>query len=63
MNDEIEIPWRDVTCHTEGCHNADVTIRMQCVEHVICGSCMNTITDVVIASDPSESEEPDEHQE
>ena len=38
----------NVTCHTSGCENCDITITMQTEATVFyCGVCGNEITDVV----------------
>lgn len=39
----------DVTCHTEGCENAEIVIRVSAVAdspHVVCGPCGIQIEDV-----------------
>jgi hypothetical protein len=39
----------DVTCHTAGCENAEITIRVSAVAdapHVVCGPCGIQIEDV-----------------
>jgi hypothetical protein len=40
----------DVTCHTEGCENAELSIEIPSYDQqptVICGACSQQITDVV----------------
>lgn len=42
-----EVPvLRDATCHTPGCENEGLTIRMPLVSTVICGGCGNFIDSV-----------------
>jgi hypothetical protein len=37
-----------VTCHTDGCENENITIPFtDAAETVLCGGCMNEITDKV----------------
>jgi len=38
----------DLTCHTEGCANQDIAIRLETDANAFyCGPCGNEITDVV----------------
>lgn len=50
-NDEEQFIFvkRDVTCHTDGCFNAEIKISVIGVENsvVICGVCAKEITDII----------------
>jgi hypothetical protein len=48
--DNFELAQFNVTCHTEGCENTEITIEVSAVAeapHVICGPCGIQIEDVV----------------
>ncbi len=48
--DNLEISEFDVTCHTAGCENAEIVIRVSAVTdspNVYCGPCGIQIEDVV----------------
>ncbi len=50
-NEELPTSIYDVTCRTEGCENADITIRVPAdpvTPFVVCGACSTTIGDVVL---------------
>lgn len=45
----------NVTCHTEGCENADIVIEISSFDEVptvVCGPCAVQITDVVVKPTP-----------
>lgn len=44
--DDIELPLRTVTCHTEGCENENIPITFPCFDTVVCGCCGQLITDI-----------------
>lgn len=47
--DNVEFTEFNVTCHSAGCENADITIRVNAVAdnpYVVCGPCGNQIEDV-----------------
>lgn len=42
---EANLTPERVTCHTEGCDNAEIPIKIMAAEHVVCGVCSQPITD------------------
>jgi hypothetical protein len=52
--DDIEFSEYNVTCHTEGCQNAEITLLITAptVEpYILCGVCGIEITDVVLVTE------------
>ena len=48
--DNLELSEFDVTCHTAGCENAEIAIRVKAVAeelNVFCGPCGIQIEDVI----------------
>jgi hypothetical protein len=48
--DDVTYAEFDVTCHTAGCENSEITIRVNAVAdapNVVCGPCGIQIEDVV----------------
>jgi hypothetical protein len=52
--DDIEFSEYNVTCHTVGCENAEITILISAPTespYIVCGVCGIEITDVVLATE------------
>ena len=52
--DDIEFSEYEVTCHTVGCENAEITLLITAPTespYIVCGVCGIEITDVVLATE------------
>jgi hypothetical protein len=52
--DDIEFSEYNVTCHTVGCENAEITLLITAPTespYIVCGVCSIEITDVVLATE------------
>jgi hypothetical protein len=48
--DDLVLAEFDVTCHSAGCENSDIVIRINAIAdspHIICGPCGIQIEDVI----------------